>query len=103
MPPMINSGTQKHRDRQSSPETMARQISRRSALGVLGATALVHVAGCGTSSPTPHPARDAATAFHYLTLVDVARRIQSRDVSPVDLTERMLDRIAKVDPSLKSY
>jgi amidase len=39
----------------------------------------------------------------YLALVDIARRIQSRDVSPVDLTQRMLDRIASVDRSLKSY
>jgi amidase len=36
-------------------------------------------------------------------LRDVARRIQSREISPVELTTRMLDRIAAVDGKLKSY
>jgi amidase len=104
MPPMIEPDLQRHRDNRSSSASGDRQvISRRTALGVLGATALVHVAGCGTSSPASHPAGDAAEAIHYLTLVDVARRIKSHDVSPVDLTERMLDRIATVDRGLKSY
>jgi amidase len=42
-------------------------------------------------------------ALHYMSLQDIARRIASREVSPVELTRRMLDRIAKVDPTLKSY
>jgi amidase len=39
----------------------------------------------------------------YLSLRAVARRIAAGEVSPVDLTERMLARIARVDPGLKSY
>ena len=35
--------------------------------------------------------------------MDIGRRIASREVSPVDLTERMLDRIGRIDPALKSY
>jgi amidase len=38
-----------------------------------------------------------------MSLQEVGRRIASRDVSPVDLTQRMLDRIAKIDATLKSY
>ncbi|HEY2837285.1 MAG TPA: amidase [Rhizomicrobium sp.] len=44
-----------------------------------------------------------AEALHYLSLEAAARKIQSRAVSPVDLTKYMLDRIAKADPVLKAY
>lgn len=39
----------------------------------------------------------------YLSLREVSRRIAAREVSPVDLTRRMLARIARADPVLKSY
>jgi Asp-tRNA(Asn)/Glu-tRNA(Gln) amidotransferase A subunit family amidase len=39
----------------------------------------------------------------YLTLHEIARRIATRDLSPVDLTRRLLDRIAALDPTIKSY
>jgi len=45
----------------------------------------------------------APDALYYLSLEAVARMIQSRALSPVDLTRAMLDRIAKVDPVLKAY
>ena len=80
-----------------------RPISRRTVLGLLGASAFVHAAGWGTSSSTSQRGADPAEPLHYLTLVDIGRRIESRDVSPVDLTERMLDRIATLDRGLKSY
>jgi amidase len=38
-----------------------------------------------------------------LTLVAIGQRIASRGISPVELTERMLDRIGRIDPALKSY
>ena len=40
---------------------------------------------------------------HYMSLRDVARLIEARELSPVTLTETMLDRIAAVDGRLKSY
>jgi amidase len=40
---------------------------------------------------------------HYETLVDTAEAIKSRKISPVELTKAMLDRIARVDSSLRSY
>ena len=81
---------------------MVEPISRRTALGLLGASAVAHVAGCGRASSTP-PTPPATSDVHYLTLLDIGRRIASRDVSPVDLTERLLDRIGRIDPGLKSY
>jgi len=78
-------------------------ISRRTVLGLMGASALMHTAGCGTSSPAPQPGAGTAEPLHYLTLQEVGRRIESRDLSPVDLTERTLDRIATADRYLKSY
>jgi amidase len=45
----------------------------------------------------------ASADLCYMSLRDVAQRIQSRDLSPVDLTRLMLHRIARVDPQLKSY
>ena len=64
-----------------------RLISRRTTLGLLGASAVAHVVGCGSASPTPPTPAATSDAVHYLTLVDIGRRIASRDVSPVDLTE----------------
>src|SRR3984957_12793653 len=39
----------------------------------------------------------------FLTLLDVSRKIQSRALSPVEVTKAELDRIAALDPKLKSY
>src|SRR3954468_23547255 len=91
------------RDARSSAVKVDRLISRRTAMGLLGASAVVHFASCGTNSSSSQPAADPAEPLHYLTLADVGRRIESRDISPVDLTERMLGRIAAGDRGLKSY
>jgi amidase len=39
----------------------------------------------------------------FLTLLDVSRQIQSRALSPVEVTKAELDRIAALDPKLESY
>ena len=41
--------------------------------------------------------------IHYMSLRDVARLIEARKLSPVALTETMLDRVAAVDGQLRSY
>ena len=41
--------------------------------------------------------------LHYMNLKEIGRRIASHEVSPVELTQRLLDRIAKVDARLRSY
>jgi amidase len=41
--------------------------------------------------------------LHYLSLCDVAQRIRSRQLSSVEVTRAILDRIDKLDRKLKSY
>ena len=41
--------------------------------------------------------------LHYLSLDEVARRLKAHKLSSVEATQSMLDRVAKVDPKLKSY
>lgn len=41
--------------------------------------------------------------WHYLELLDVARRIQAREISSVEATIAQLERIKKLDGKLKSY
>jgi amidase len=43
------------------------------------------------------------TALHYASLLEVSALIASGDVSPLTVTERMLERIAAVDPGINSY
>jgi amidase len=41
--------------------------------------------------------------LHYLGLLELGKLVQSRQVSPVDATQRQLDRITRLDGQLKSY
>src|SRR5215211_4951556 len=44
-----------------------------------------------------------AADLHYWSLDEAARRIAARDISSVELTRAILERISKIDPTLKSY
>src|SRR5215472_14985721 len=48
-------------------------------------------------------AADQSTEIFFKSLREVAALIESRQVSPVQLTEWMLDRISTVDGRLHSY
>jgi len=80
-------------------------MSRRRALTLIGASVFVPLGGCKspTSSSLPTVNTSSGNPLYYASLQEVARRIQSRDLSPVELTHLMLERIASVDPRLKSY
>ena len=88
-------------------------MTRRAALAALGAGAAApflpprHAAGRPLRSPGQNAAARAGTGgdapLHYLSLRDAARRIEARELSSVELTEALLDRIAAVDGRLKSY
>jgi amidase len=41
--------------------------------------------------------------LHYLSLDEVARHLRARELSSVDLTQSMLDRIVRLDRKLRSY
>jgi aspartyl-tRNA(Asn)/glutamyl-tRNA(Gln) amidotransferase subunit A len=45
----------------------------------------------------------AATALHELTAAQAARLIRARDVSPVELVEKLLTRAADVDPRVQAW
>ena len=84
-----------------------RRLSRREflALSSTGTLALLH-ASCSPVSTTDSPARSGENEdapLHFASLTEVARLIESKQLSPVELTQMMLDRIATVDARLKSY
>ena len=41
--------------------------------------------------------------LHFNTILQIAKLINSRQISPVELTLSLLERIDKFDPYLKSY
>jgi amidase len=45
----------------------------------------------------------ASNDWHYLELLDIGKRIQSKEISPVEATRAQLERIGKLDGQLKSY
>lgn len=51
----------------------------------------------------PQAANRIAQDIHYLQLTELAKLIQSRQVSPVEVTTAMLERIDEVDPQLRTY
>ncbi len=81
-----------------------RPFTRREMLGMLGGGALLsmHAACSRALSPAP-PTIVNTNTLHYLSLCDVARLIESRDVSPVEVTQLMLNRVDALDARLHSY
>jgi amidase len=93
------------------PNKCEARLSRRQALLGIGSAALLALqSSCSSKESNPaSPAssqsgkQPATEPLHYSSLREVARRIQSMEISPVELTTLMLHRIAAVDPKLKSY
>jgi len=81
-------------------------ISRRQALALLGSAPFLSLqSSCSSKESNKPPSQTSGPTepIEYSSLRDVARRVQTKEISPVELTTRMLDRIAAVDPNLKSY
>ena len=87
----------------SERDSRGRQ-SRREFLAVLGGgiMASLHTA-CSTPSTLSSAGNVDRGPLHYLSLTEVARLVQSREISPVELTQMMLDRIDTLDSRLHSY
>ncbi|MGI9258505.1 MAG: amidase [Gammaproteobacteria bacterium] len=77
------------------------QYTRRDVLGA-GAMALSGAAIALTPGYSPR-GQSLPSALHYLSLVEAARLIETTEISPVELTQVMLDRIDLVDSRLNSY
>ncbi len=85
-------------------EVHSHRITRREALVLVGGTALSGLlSSCMLRSKPVSSVPVAVGPLHYTSLTNVARLIESRKVSPVELTQMMLERIAAVDGQLQSY
>lgn len=73
------------------------ELSRAAFLRGLAATA-----AAGMTMPNTF-AKSGASDLQYATLTDAADAIKARKVSPLELTSAMLDRIARLQPSLQAY
>ena len=51
----------------------------------------------------PDDAAPRSTDLHFLTISEAARLIETKRLSPVDLTQAYLNRIEAIDPQLHSY
>ena len=75
--------------------------TRRDVLGY-GTMALTGAAIALAPGSSPQ-GQSRASDLYYLSLNEVAQRIESREISPVELTRAMLERIDTVDAQLNSY
>ncbi|MGI9234688.1 MAG: twin-arginine translocation signal domain-containing protein, partial [Woeseiaceae bacterium] len=77
------------------------ELTRRRFLKLASAAALSGVIPACSRDNSALPSDPIAKGeLHYATLVDVARKIKSREISPLDLVHSMLSRIEAVDSSL---
>jgi amidase len=105
--------------RSKQPDTRSTQpvesnspMTRREALGLLGGAAVAGaLSACSrepaAESPPPvaktQPGPALPDDLHFRSLAEVARLLEAREISPVELTQDMLERISAFDGRLKSY
>lgn len=85
-----------------------RNLSRRELLKLLGSAAVVGtLPACSKEDSTVTPPQaakpDIPDDLHYKGIREVAGLIESREISPLELTRLMLNRIESLDSQLKSY
>ncbi len=59
--------------------------------------------GCSRDDTAQPSGQAPGDKLHYATLTDIAQRIKSRELSPLDLAKSMLSRIEAIDNRLRSY
>ena len=81
---------------------LARGLTRRDALALFGGSAVaIALGGCSREAAPPAASAPPASydgPVHYMSLQAIARLIETRQVSPVQVTQQLLDRIADIDP-----
>ena len=107
---MRNEAPRKAARPQSS--TTDSSLTRREILALLGGAALAGTLPACSREPaaeSPPTAGESAPPvalpddLHYRSLGEVARLLKSREISPLELTRYMLERISAVDGRLKSF
>ena len=94
--------------------TMCQTLSRRQLIGLLTGSALLPFQAAATSRSAYNSgsaiieensiARTSTAApIHYVGLLEMAQLIESKQISPVELTKSILDRIDQLDGQLKSF
>ena len=96
--------SQESKNPDSSERDSRGRLSRRDFLAALGGgmVASLHTA-CSTPSTLSSADNVDRGPLHYLSLTEVARLVESREIFPVELTQMMLDRIDTLDARLHSY
>ena len=80
------------------------RLSRRDLLALFGSgMAASLLPACSPSSPPPDEDHQDRGPVHYLSLWEVSRMIEAGEISPVELTQMLLDRIRTLDVRLHSY
>ena len=79
------------------------KLTRRKALGLLGLGALTSQLPMGCTGRQSRMDSLERELIHYKTISDVSNMIKSRQISCVELTQSILDRIAIIDKKLNSY
>jgi len=99
-------------DTVSKPSSRNGNVSRRELLTLLGSAAIAgtlpacsreEAAVTSPQAADPAPATKLPDDLHYKSIREVAGLIESREISPLELTRMMLDRIESLDGQLKSY
>ncbi|MGI9626340.1 MAG: hypothetical protein ACR2QM_05855, partial [Longimicrobiales bacterium] len=83
-------------------DTTGQSLTRRELLRMAGGAALAVQLGCSDRRERGSSPADF-DELHYASLTEVADLLRRREISAVDLTRFMLDRIDRVDSGLRSY
>lgn len=87
---------------QDGPHVDQGSLTRREVLAIAGGAVLASQFGCMAEGGEP-PATLVSDSVHYRSLSEAAELLRGGELSAVDLTQRLLDRIERVDPQLRSY
>lgn len=91
------------KDGTDSPADTGSVITRRDLLTTLGAAIASSAFATRASGRPSPPAAVSKTELHFESLSAVAKQIESGKLSPVELTEKLLARIKRIDGNLHSY
>ena len=86
-----------------NPEAYHNKLSRRRAIGLLGLGigAIQFPIGCIREKSKEDSVK--SEQIHYMTLTKISKMIKSKEISSVELTQLILNRITTVDKKLNSY